>query len=128
MCGATGYAGPPESCPRCCMGGFSGASGCIRVWYCNARILRLRQTAGGVPLYSTHLTEMSLAGCTSCRFRAGCASLDYCAALPWLDATLTSFSLVAEFWKTRRYIAQWRLWIAVNCAYVVMFAFENLPL
>src|SRR5260364_143196 len=50
------------------------------------------------------------------------------AALPWLDATRTSFSLVAEFWKTRRYIAQWRLWIAVNCAYVVMFAFENLPL
>lgn len=50
------------------------------------------------------------------------------AALPWIDATLTSFSLVAEFWKTRRYIAHWRLWIIVDCVYVGLFAFKDLYL
>ncbi len=50
------------------------------------------------------------------------------AALPWVDAALTSFSLVAEFWKIRRYIAHWRLWIAVDCVYVAMFTFKDLRL
>jgi len=48
------------------------------------------------------------------------------AALPFVDATLTAFSLVAQYWTARRYIASWWLWSAVNIVYVGMFAFKGL--
>ena len=35
------------------------------------------------------------------------------AALPHLDAALTSYSLVASWWQARKYIANWWLWIAM---------------
>ena len=39
------------------------------------------------------------------------------AALPHLDAALTSYSLVASWWQARRHTANWWLWIAVNVIY-----------
>lgn len=48
------------------------------------------------------------------------------AALPWLDAALSSFSLVAQLWTARRYPANWLLWIAVDTIYVGMFLFKRL--
>lgn len=48
------------------------------------------------------------------------------AALPWLDAALSSFSLVAQIWTARRYPANWLLWIAVDTVYVGMFLFKSL--
>jgi nicotinamide mononucleotide transporter len=48
------------------------------------------------------------------------------AALPWMDATLSSFSLVAQYWTARRYRANWLLWIAVDVFYVGMFVFKGL--
>ena len=48
------------------------------------------------------------------------------AALPWIDATLSSFSLVAQVWTARRHAANWLLWIAVDCAYVGMFVVKAL--
>jgi len=50
------------------------------------------------------------------------------AALPWIDATLSSFSLVAQYWTARRHRASWLLWIAVDVAYVGMFVFKGLML
>lgn len=50
------------------------------------------------------------------------------AALPWMDATLSSFSLVAQFWTARRHAANWLLWIVVDTLYVGMFAFKGLML
>ncbi len=50
------------------------------------------------------------------------------ASLPWLDAALTSFSLVAQFWMARKYIACWGLWIIVDAIYVCVYGFKNLPL
>ncbi|HLY58406.1 MAG TPA: nicotinamide riboside transporter PnuC [Stellaceae bacterium] len=50
------------------------------------------------------------------------------AALPWLDAMLSSFSLVGQWWTARRYIANWWLWIAVDTVYVGMFLFKALYL
>ena len=50
------------------------------------------------------------------------------AALPWMDAALSSFSLVAQYWTARRHAASWLLWIAVDIAYVGMFAFKDLQL
>ena len=48
------------------------------------------------------------------------------AALPWMDAALTSFSLVAQYWTARRHRASWLLWIAVDIVYVGMFVFKGL--
>jgi len=50
------------------------------------------------------------------------------AALPWLDATLSSFSLVAQYWTARRHRENWLLWIAVDVVYVGMFVFKGLIL
>jgi nicotinamide mononucleotide transporter len=40
------------------------------------------------------------------------------ASLPWLDASLTGFSLVGTWWGARKYIANWWLWIVVDVVYV----------
>jgi nicotinamide mononucleotide transporter len=50
------------------------------------------------------------------------------AALPWIDATLSSFSLVAQYWAARRHSANWLLWIVVDIFYVGMFGFKGLAL
>ncbi len=48
------------------------------------------------------------------------------AALPWIDAGLSSFSLVAQYWTARRHAASWLLWIAVDILYVGMFVVKGL--
>lgn len=48
------------------------------------------------------------------------------AALPWLDATLACFSMVAQWWQARRHIAAWWLWIAVDVVYIGMYAHKDL--
>jgi nicotinamide mononucleotide transporter len=50
------------------------------------------------------------------------------AALPWVDASLTSFSLVAQYWAARRHAANWLAWIVIDTAYVGMFVFKGLML
>jgi nicotinamide mononucleotide transporter len=50
------------------------------------------------------------------------------ASLPWLDAALTSFSLVAQWWQARRHAAAWWLWIAVDVIYVGEYAYKSLPI
>lgn len=50
------------------------------------------------------------------------------AALPWIDSTLSSFSLVASYWAARRHAANWLLWIVVDIVYVGMFLFKGLAL
>ncbi|HEU4670350.1 MAG TPA: nicotinamide riboside transporter PnuC [Dyella sp.] len=48
------------------------------------------------------------------------------AALPWLDAALTSFSLVAQWWQGRRHLAAWWLWIVVDVIYVGEYVYKDL--
>jgi nicotinamide mononucleotide transporter len=48
------------------------------------------------------------------------------AALPWLDATLMSYSLVASWWQTRKHIANWWLWIVVDVVYVGEYLYKGL--
>ncbi len=48
------------------------------------------------------------------------------AALPWLDAALTSFSLVAQWWQGRRHLAAWWLWILVDVIYVGEYVYKDL--
>jgi nicotinamide mononucleotide transporter len=48
------------------------------------------------------------------------------AALPHLDATLTSYSLVASWWQARKHIANWWLWIAVDVVYIGEYLYKDL--
>ncbi len=48
------------------------------------------------------------------------------AALPFLDATLTSFSLVASWWGARKHIANWWLWIVVDVIYIGEYLYKHL--
>lgn len=48
------------------------------------------------------------------------------AALPWLDATLTSFSLVGQWWEDRRHIVAWWLWIVADVIYVGEYTYKHL--
>ena len=50
------------------------------------------------------------------------------AALPYMDATLTSASLVAQWLMTRKRLENWALWIAADVAYVGMFIYKGLRL
>ncbi|KWV10662.1 nicotinamide riboside transporter PnuC [Xanthomonas translucens] len=48
------------------------------------------------------------------------------AALPWLDAALSAFSLVASVWAARKRIANWTLWIVLDSLYVGVFIYKGL--
>jgi nicotinamide mononucleotide transporter len=48
------------------------------------------------------------------------------AALPHLDATLMSYSLVASWWQARKHIANWWLWIVVDLVYVGEYVYKGL--
>ena len=50
------------------------------------------------------------------------------AALPFWDAGTTSFSLVAQFLQTRKWIENWPLWIAVDVVYIRMYIVKSLYL
>jgi len=48
------------------------------------------------------------------------------AALPHLDAALTSYSLVASWWQARKHIANWWLWIVVDAIYIGEYIYKDL--
>ena len=48
------------------------------------------------------------------------------AALPHLDAALTSYSLVASWWQARKHIANWWLWIVVDLVYIGEYIYKDL--
>jgi nicotinamide mononucleotide transporter len=48
------------------------------------------------------------------------------AALPFLDSTTTSFSLVAQWMQTRKWLETWVVWIAVDVVYVGMYVYKQL--
>jgi nicotinamide mononucleotide transporter len=49
-------------------------------------------------------------------------------ALPYLDAALTTASLIAQWMMTRKLLENWMLWIVLDVAYVGMFIFKGLYL
>ena len=50
------------------------------------------------------------------------------AALPFWDAGTTSFSLVAQFMTTRKWLESWLVWIVVDAVYVGMLLSQHLHL
>lgn len=47
---------------------------------------------------------------------------------PWLDAALTGFSLVAQYWMAHKRLACWPLWLVLDVVYTGMFAALQMPL
>ncbi|GBR67555.1 nicotinamide riboside transporter PnuC [Gluconobacter kanchanaburiensis] len=45
---------------------------------------------------------------------------------PITDATLTAYSMLAQYWDTMRYRETWALWIVVDSAYVALFISRGL--
>ncbi len=50
------------------------------------------------------------------------------AVVPYLDAALSSFSLVAQALQTRKWIENWPVWIAVDVVYVGLYVTRQLYL
>lgn len=48
------------------------------------------------------------------------------ASLPFWDSSTTSFSLVAQFMQTRKWLENWIVWIVVNVVYVGMYVYKSL--
>jgi nicotinamide mononucleotide transporter len=48
------------------------------------------------------------------------------AALPYPDASLLSFSLVASWWQAQKHIANWWLWIIVDLCYIGEYIYKDL--
>lgn len=48
------------------------------------------------------------------------------AALPYLDSTLSAYSVVAQWQMTRKWIENWLIWIAVDVAYIGLFLYKEL--
>jgi nicotinamide mononucleotide transporter len=61
-------------------------------------------------------------------FALGTLAVRIHAALPHLDATLMSFSLVASWWQARKHIANWGLWIVVDLIYIGEYVYKDLIL
>lgn len=47
--------------------------------------------------------------------------------VPYFDAALTSFSLVATYLTTRKILENWLFWIVIDAAYVVIYILRGLP-
>ena len=50
------------------------------------------------------------------------------AALPYLDSTTTSTSLIAQWMMTRKILENWLVWVAVDVVYIGMFLYKALYL
>lgn len=50
------------------------------------------------------------------------------ANLPWLDAALTGFSLVGQYWMANKRLQCWPLWLVLDLVYVGMFLAVGLQL
>jgi nicotinamide mononucleotide transporter len=80
-----------------------------------------------MPLAKTQMWTAIMVGLVG-SFALGSLAVRIHAALPHLDATLMSFSLVASWWQARKHIANWGLWIAVDLVYIGEYVYKDLIL
>ncbi len=77
------------------------------------------------PLQRSHLLIAVLLGIPG-SFALGMVAKRLGAALPFLDAALMSYSLVATWWQARKHIANWWLWIVVDTVYIGEYLYKDL--
>jgi nicotinamide mononucleotide transporter len=78
-----------------------------------------------VPLSLPNLL-LALAAGAAGSFILGALAVRLHAALPHLDAALTSYSLVVSWWQARKHIANWWLWIVVDTIYIGEYIYKGL--
>jgi nicotinamide mononucleotide transporter len=94
-------------------------------WWHWWRGVRLEGEVRVVPLAFSSLVLAVIAGGAG-SFVLGELAKRFHAALPFLDATLTSYSLVASWWQARKHTANWWLWIAVDLTYIGEYLYKDL--
>jgi nicotinamide mononucleotide transporter len=78
-----------------------------------------------VPLSARSLVVAVVAGAVG-TVLLGLVAKQLNASLPYLDAALTSYSLVGSWWQARKHIANWWLWIVVNLFYIGEYIYKAL--
>jgi nicotinamide mononucleotide transporter len=96
-------------------------------WWHWWRGLRNEGEVRVVPLSAAGLLSGLVAGAAGA-FALGWVMVRIGAALPHLDAALTSFSLLGSWWQARKNIANWWLWIIVDSVYVGEYLYKDLRL
>ncbi|POA75300.1 nicotinamide riboside transporter PnuC [Pseudomonas sp. DP16D-R1] len=74
-----------------------------------------------------HAVVSGLAIGAACSLLLGAAMAHWTdAAQPWLDAFLTAFSLVAQWWMAQKRLQCWPLWIVLDCIFVGLFLYKGM--
>jgi nicotinamide mononucleotide transporter len=94
-------------------------------WWNWANGVRQEGTVRIAPLPMRNAAIAILAGVAG-TFILASVAIRLHASLPYLDAALASFSLVASWWDARRHIANWWLWIVVDTFYVVEYIIKSM--
>lgn len=94
-------------------------------WWNWANGMRQEGTVRIAPLHLRNAAIAILAGVAG-TFVLAAIAIRLHASLPYLDAALASFSLVASWWDARRHIANWWLWIVVDTFYVVEYVIKSM--
>jgi nicotinamide mononucleotide transporter len=96
-------------------------------WWNWWRGIRAEGEVRVVPLSRMNILLALAAGAVG-SFLLGALAVRLHAALPHLDAALTSYSLVASWWQARKHIANWWLWIVVDAIYIGEYIYKDLLL
>ncbi len=94
-------------------------------WWHWWRGVRQEGSVRVVPLPRTSLITAVVLGIPG-SFVLGTLARHLHAALPYLDAVLMSYSLVASWWGARKHIANWWLWIVVDLVYIGEYIYKDL--
>jgi nicotinamide mononucleotide transporter len=94
-------------------------------WWHWWRGVRQEGTVRVVPLMRSSLIAALVLGIPG-SFVLGTLARHLHAALPYLDAVLMSYSLVASWWGARKHIANWWLWIVVDLVYIGEYIYKDL--
>jgi nicotinamide mononucleotide transporter len=94
-------------------------------WWHWWRGVRQEGTVRVVPLPRSSLITAVVLGIPG-SFALGTLARHLHAALPYLDAVLMSYSLVASWWGARKHIANWWLWIVVDLVYIGEYIYKDL--
>jgi nicotinamide mononucleotide transporter len=94
-------------------------------WWHWWRGVRQEGTVRVVPLPRSSLITAVVLGIPG-SFVLGTLARHLHAALPYLDAVLMSYSLVASWWGARKHIANWWLWIVVDLVYIGEYIYKDL--
>ncbi len=83
---------------------------------------------GGRPVTRASSREASIgiAGAMLVSLLLGSAMANFtAAAFPWIDATLTAFSLLAQLWMALKRLQCWVLWIVLDVLFIGFFSYQG---